>query len=166
MNPTEHISFSSLSKTEKYQYLHTTWEHLYDPKCHSIGNLSNAIALIRSIFNHWWVGIYQVVDQSLHLSLFQGDVACTRIEHGKGVCGTSWSTRNTIVVPNVHEFEGHIACSSASNSEIVVPIMLNTGECWGVWDIDSVHFNEFDEEDRKELERFISRLVEQKLFNL
>lgn len=166
MNPTEQISFSSFSKSQKYDYLHSTWEHLYDPKCHPIGNLSNAIALVRSIFNHWWVGIYQVVDQSLHLSMFQGDVACTRIEHGKGVCGTSWSSNTTIIVPNVHEFEGHIACSSASNSEIVVPIILRTGECWGVWDIDSVHFNEFDQQDQIELERFISRLVDQKLFDI
>jgi len=166
MNPTEQISFSSLSKSEKYHYLHTTWEHLYDPKCHSHGNISNAIALVRSIFNHWWVGIYQVVDHSLHLSMFQGDVACTRIEQGKGVCGTAWSTRKTIIVPNVHEFEGHIACSSASNSEIVIPIILSNGECWGVWDIDSVHFNEFDEQDQIELERFIFTLIDQKLFDI
>ena len=98
--------------------------------------------------------------------MFQGDVACTRIEQGKGVCGTAWSARKTIIVPNVHEFEGHIACSSASNSEIVIPIILSTGECWGVWDIDSVHFNEFDEQDQIELERFILTLIDQKLFDI
>ncbi len=164
MNSTEKITFSSLTKTEKYQYLHQTWEHLYDPQCHPIGNLSNAVALIRSIFEHWWVGVYQIVDNQLHLSTFQGDVACTRIDKGKGVCGTAWNQSKTILVPNVHEFEGHIACSSASNSEIVVPIFLTNGVCWGVWDIDSVNFNEFDDEDQVQLEKFISRLVELKVF--
>jgi len=165
MNPSENQSFENYSKSEKYQYLHKTWEHLYDEKCHSTGNLANAVALIRSIFGHWWIGFYQVVDNSLHLHVYQGDVACTRIELGKGVCGSSWKEMQSIVVPNVHEFPGHIACSSASNSEIVVPIILKNGQCWGVLDIDSVNFNEFDELDRKELEKFINRLAEQSCFN-
>lgn len=116
-----------------------------------IANLSNIAAILKTKFNFWWIGFYLVKNEELVLGPFQGPVACTRIAKGKGVCGTSWQNQQTIVVPDVHQFPGHIACSSASNSEIVVPILKNN-EVMMVLDVDSEHYDHFNETDKKYLE--------------
>lgn len=153
------IETKNLSKNECYALLHAQWTHLSDPNCPWYSNFSNATALLKTVFNFWWVGFYVIENDILVLGPFQGPIACTTISKGKGVCGTSWQQEKSIVVPNVHEFEGHIACSSASNSEIVIPIFSQkTGTIWGVLDIDSEHLNQFDEIDRIELEKFCASL--------
>lgn len=103
-------------------------------------------------FHFWWVGFYRVIDENLVLGPFQGPLACTRIKRGKGVCGTAWDKAETIVVEDVEKFPGHIACSSASRSEIVVPVIRN-GEVIAVLDIDSEHLNTFDSIDKEWLEK-------------
>lgn len=116
-----------------------------------IANLSNTVAILKEKFNFWWIGFYFVKGEQLVLGPFQGPVACTRIAKGKGVCGTSWNTKATIVVPDVHQFPGHIACNAASNSEIVVPV-LKDNQVTMVLDVDSIHLNDFNETDQKYLE--------------
>jgi GAF domain-containing protein len=116
-----------------------------------IANLSNTVAILKTTFNFWWVGFYLVKNDQLVLGPFQGPVACTRIGLGKGVCGASWQQKQTLVVPNVHEFPGHIACSAASNSEIVVPV-INNNQVTMVLDVDSTEYNDFNETDQKYLE--------------
>jgi GAF domain-containing protein len=127
-----------------------------------IANLSNTAALLKETFGWWWVGFYLVKKDELVLGPFQGPVACTRIGIGKGVCGTAWAQKQSIVVPDVHEFPGHIACSAASNSEIVVPIIKNN-EVVGVLDADSEHLNYFNNEDKAGLEA-ICVLLAQNVF--
>lgn len=138
-------------KQELYKQIHTQLKSLLEDESNLISNLVNTTALIKSTFGHWWVGFYLVDGDELVLGPFQGPIACTRIPKGKGVCGSSWEWQKSVVVPNVHEFEGHIACSSESNSEIVIPI-IKENRVVAVLDIDSVHFNTFDEMDRLELE--------------
>ena len=116
-----------------------------------IANLANIAAALKQAFGFFWVGFYLVKDNELVLGPFQGPVACTRIPFGKGVCGTAWKERRTIIVPDVEQFLGHIACNSASKSEIVVPLFDND-EIIGVLDIDSDRLNEFDEVDARYLE--------------
>lgn len=146
-------------KELQYQSLLSQIESLIDPKCTWIANYANVCAAIQSEFKHWWCGFYMVnTNKMLELGPFQGPVACTLIDFNKGVCGTAWARKETILVPNVHEFEGHIACSSESNSEIVVPIIKNN-EVIGVLDIDSIHFNQFDEIDKLYLEKIVQKLV-------
>ena len=152
------LETSKLSKEEKYDLLMSYWQGLADSEVDWISNTSNAAALLKEIFGWWWVGFYRVVNNQLLLGPFQGPSACTKIQFGKGVCGKSWEIQQSIVVPNVHEFEGHIACSSLSNSEIVVPIWKND-EIWGVLDVDSVEYNCFDEVDKKFLEEFCQNLA-------
>ena len=131
-----------------------------------IANMANVAALLHEAFGFWWTGFYRVITQKVEsqkskvergelvLGPFQGPLACTRIPFGKGVCGTAWAKAETIIVPNVHEFAGHIACSSESNSEIVVP-MFQDGEIIGVLDIDSKEYNTFDETDKRYLEQIV-----------
>ena len=109
-------------------------------------------------FDFWWTGFYRVEGDVLVLGPFQGPIACTRIPYGRGVCGTAWAQGQTVIVPNVHEFAGHIACSGASNSEIVVPLHRD-GEVIAVLDIDSTAFNTFDSIDRHYLEQIAATLV-------
>jgi L-methionine (R)-S-oxide reductase len=116
-----------------------------------IANLSNTVAILKEKFNFWWIGFYLVKKDQLVLGPFQGPVACTRISIGKGVCGTSWQQKQTIVVADVHQFPGHIACNAASNSEIVVPVLKNN-EVVMVLDADSEHYDHFNEVDKKYLE--------------
>ena len=123
-----------------------------------IANMANVSAMLQEEFHFWWTGFYRVVDDVLVLGPFQGPLACTRIAKGKGVCGTSWMSDETIIVPDVHQFPGHIACSSASQSEIVVPIHDNAGHVTGVLDIDSEHLDTFDAVDKKWLEKVVSLL--------
>ena len=120
-----------------------------------IANLGNIAAALKEQFGWLWVGFYWVKDGQLVLAPFQGPVACTRIHKGKGVCGAAWAKAETLIVPDVEAFPGHIACSSLSKSEIVVPIIRH-GEVMGVLDVDSIEYGEFDEEDKYFLEQIVS----------
>ena len=122
-----------------------------------MANLANVADALRVAFDFFWVGFYLVKQDQLVLGPFQGPVACTRIRKGKGVCGTAWQEGATLLVPDVEVFPGHIACSSLSRSEIVVPL-IKDGEVWGVLDIDSDLLNFFDETDRKYLEEMCGYL--------
>ncbi len=147
----------NLSKEEKYKALVPQIKALLEGEDDLIANLSNVAAALKSTFNFWWVGFYIVKQNELVLGPFQGPVACTRIQKSKGVCGTSWAQANTIIVPDVDEFPGHIACSSLSKSEIVVPLFKNN-EVWAVLDVDSEFLNHFDTSDAKYLEEIIAML--------
>ena len=122
-----------------------------------IAKMANVSATLHETFGFWWTGFYRVENNELVLGPFQGPIACTRIKYGRGVCGTSWQRGETVIVPNVHEFPGHIACSSASNSEIVVPVFHND-KVIAVLDIDSTEFGTFDETDKAYLEQIVGLL--------
>ena len=126
-------------------------KNIIDPKLPLVSNLSNVSAVLNQMENINWVGFYLVQDDTLYLGPFQGDVACTVIPKGKGVCGTSLERKETLVVPNVNEFKGHIACSSLSKSEIVVPIVKN-GEVKALIDVDAPIFDRFHDEEKELLE--------------
>lgn len=147
-----------MEKTEKYGMLYRQLESLLDGETDEIANMANMAALIHETFGFWWTGFYIVKDGQLVLGPFQGPVACTRIPYGKGVCGTAWKRGESIVVPDVELFPGHIACSSLSRSEIVVPIIRN-GEVVAVLDIDSKELACFDETDRSWLEKIVTLLI-------
>lgn len=148
----------SESKTGQYKTLLLQVEALVDPNCGWVANYANVCAAIQETFHHWWCGFYIINNNNqLELGPFQGPVACTLIDFNKGVCGASWASKKTIIVPNVHEFEGHIACSSESNSEIVVPIIQNE-RVIGVLDIDSKNLNQFDEMDKEYLEMIVKTI--------
>ncbi len=140
------------TKAEKYETLLIQIEGVVGAESDMIANMANVASMIHETFGFWWTGFYRVIDGELVLGPFQGPLACTRIKKGKGVCGTAWQEKVTQVVPDVDLFPGHIACSSASKSEIVVP-MLKNGEVVGVLDIDSAELNTFDEVDRVNLEK-------------
>lgn len=120
-------------------------------------NMANLSAMIHQAFGFWWTGFYWVCNEELVLGPFQGPIACTRIAYGKGVCGSAWQREETIVVPDVEEFPGHIACSSESRSEIVVPVWRD-GKVMAVLDIDSEKLGTFDETDKEWLERIVRLL--------
>ncbi len=143
-----------MKKIEKYELLFEQIKALINKESDIIANMSNIVAVIHETFGFWWTGFYRVIDNELVLGPFQGPVACTRIAYGKGVCGTSWQERKTIVVEDVHKFPGHIACSSASKSEIVVPLFKEK-QVVGVLDIDSENLATFDSVDKEWLERII-----------
>lgn len=144
-----------MTKEEKYTELLPQIESILSTETDVIANMANVAAVIHETFGFWWTGFYRVIDGMLVLGPFQGPLACTRIRKGKGVCGTAWAEARTQVVPDVHQFPGHIACSSASNSEIVVPIFNGT-DVVGVLDIDSKEYGTFDETDRIWLEKISS----------
>ena len=144
-------------KIEKYQELYKQVEAVLSGETDMIANMANAAALIHETFGFWWTGFYLVKGDQLVLGPFQGPVACTRIRFGKGVCGAAWERKETIVVPDVHKFPGHIACSSLSCSEIVVP-MFNDGEVYAVLDIDSKDYSTFDDLDKEWLEKIVKSL--------
>ena len=146
-----------MTKQQKYQTLLPQIEALVAGEKDMIANMANIAAVLHETFGFWWTGFYRVEGQQLVLGPFQGPIACTRIPYGKGVCGTAWQRAETVIVPNVHEFAGHIACSSASNSEIVVPI-LHDGRVVAVLDIDSTDFNTFDAIDQHYLEQIAGML--------
>ena len=148
------LSYFAMNKTEKYQLLYEQVKALLNKENDEIANMANVAALIHETFKFWWTGFYRVIDNELVLGPFQGPVACTRIAYSKGVCGTSWKETQTIVVKNVHDFPGHIACSSASQSEIVVPI-FKENQVVAVLDIDSERLATFDETDKEWLEKIV-----------
>ena len=141
-------------KEQKYQLLLKQAQALVEDETNLIANLANLTSLIHFTFDFWWTGFYLVDGNQLVLGPFQGPLACTRIPYGKGVCGTAWSQGKTLVVPDVEQFPGHIACSSESRSEIVVP-MFKDGVMWAELDIDSRELGTFDETDRVWLERVV-----------
>ncbi len=134
------------SREEKYKSLVPQIQALLTGESDVIANMANISAALKEVFSFWWVGFYLVKNNELVLGPFQGPVACTRIAIGKGVCGTSWKEAKTIIVADVDQFPGHIACSSASRSEIVVPV-LKDGKVIAVLDVDSEHYDHFDKTD-------------------
>ena len=145
-------------KEKKYAELLPQIEALLEGEEDMIARMANVAAVLHETFHFWWTGFYRVEGDELLLGPFQGPVACTRIGLGRGVCGTAWEKGETQVVPDVHQFPGHIACSSASQSEIVVPL-LRQGKVVAVLDIDSEHLNTFDDMDRQWLERVAQAMV-------
>ena len=145
-------------KTKQYETLFMQIKALMSSNENRISNMANFTAAVKSSFGFFWVGFYLAESNDLVLGPFQGPVACMRIAKGKGVCGLSWSNEKSIIVGNVHEFPGHIACSPESNSEIVIPLIKDR-QCIGVLDIDSKEFDCFDEIDQLWLERLCSCLT-------
>ncbi|MBE8713449.1 GAF domain-containing protein [Sphingobacterium hungaricum] len=143
------------TKEEQYIQLLPQIKALITGENDTIANLANISAALKEQFNFFWVGFYLLKENELVLGPFQGPVACTRIGYDRGVCGKSWAEKKTLIVPDVEEFPGHIACSSLSRSEIVIPI-LRGGKCLGVLDVDSSELNSFDEIDQQYLEEIIS----------
>lgn len=145
-------------KEEKYALLATQVQSVVSDEPDMIANMANVASMIHETFGFWWTGFYRVAGDSLVLGPFQGPLACTRIAKGRGVCGTAWAEAATQVVPDVDQFPGHIACSIASRSEIVVPLVKD-GTVIGVLDIDSQHLGAFDDTDRHWLERIAAMTV-------
>jgi L-methionine (R)-S-oxide reductase len=153
----EDLTIASGTKEEQYQAILPQIKGLLEGENDLIANLANISAALKEQFGWLWVGFYLVKNDELVLGPFQGPVACTRIKKGRGVCGTSWAKEETLIVPDVEKFPGHIACSSLSKSEIVLP--LRSGEnVIGVFDIDSIDLNTFDETDQKYLEEILQLL--------
>lgn len=148
-----------MTKEERYIQFVTDYKRLISGETEEVSILANTSAAIRDEFHFFWVGFYIVKDGKLILGPFQGPVACSSIQFGKGVCGTAWKEQKTQVVPNVEQFPGHIACSSLSRSEIVVPVFVNS-EVKAVLDIDSEHLNTFDNIDQKYLEQVTAILAD------
>ena len=153
----EELHIAQGGKEEKYALLYKQIAALVENESDCIANMANVAAMIHHTFGFWWTGFYRVVGGQLVLGPFQGPLACSRIAYGRGVCGTAWKEACTQVVPNVEEFPGHIACSSASKSEIVVPL-FKENEVVAVLDIDSEHLATFNETDRLWLERIVEIL--------
>lgn len=143
----ENLYVDGGTKGEKYRALLPQLKSLIEGESDVIANLANVSAALKETFGFFWVGFYIVKGDELVLGPFQGPIACTRIRKGRGVCGTAWAKATTQVVPDVDAFPGHIACSSSSRSEIVVPLRNRDGEVWGVLDVDSEDLNSFDETD-------------------
>jgi len=148
----------SAPKAEKYQSLIPQIEALVTGESDLVANLANIASALKFGMGYFWVGFYLVKEDELILGPFQGPIACTRIAKGRGVCGTTWAEGKTLIVPNVDEFPGHIACSSDSKSEIVLPAFKNS-EVALILDVDSDQLNDFDEVDRKYLEELM-RVIE------
>jgi GAF domain-containing protein len=153
----ESFLVTGTTKEEKYKSLFAAINALMQGEADIIANMANVTAAIKEVFGFLWVGFYRIVDDELVLGPFQGPVACTRIRKGKGVCGVSWEKAECIIVPDVNKFAGHIACSSKSKSEIVIPV-FNNNEIIGVLDIDSEYLNSFDETDEKYLSQIVRLL--------
>jgi GAF domain-containing protein len=145
------------SKEESYQNLLPQIKALIEGETDLIANLANIAAALKEQFNWLWVGFYLVKKDELVLGPFQGPVACTRIKKGRGVCGTAWQNKETLIVSDVSKFPGHIACSSLSKSEIVVPLIKN-GEVFGILDVDSIHLSDFDEVDKVNLQEIATNI--------
>jgi L-methionine (R)-S-oxide reductase len=155
----ESIHVTGTGKAEKYESLLPQITSLVEGEQDFIANLSNIMAALKFTMDFFWVGIYFVKDKQLVLGPFQGPVACTRISLGKGVCGKSWELKKTIIVEDVDQFPGHIACSSLSRSEIVLPAFDKNGEVFLILDVDSEQLSCFDETDKKYLEQVIQLIT-------
>ena len=153
----EELHIAQGGKEEKYALLYKQIAAVTESESDPIANMANVAAMIHYTFGFWWTGFYRVIGEELVLGPFQGPLACSRIAYGRGVCGTAWKEQRTQVVPDVEQFPGHIACSSASKSEIVVPLFKD-GEVVAVLDIDSEHLATFDETDRQWLEKIAELL--------
>ncbi len=153
----EDLKIADGPKSERYASLLPQVRALIEGESDAVSNLANIAAALKEQFSWLWVGFYLVKNGELVVGPFQGPVACTRIRKGKGVCGASWQEARTLIVPDVEAFPGHIACSSLSRSEIVVPVFYQ-GEVVGVLDVDSVELNEFDEEDQRWLEEMVQHI--------
>jgi len=153
----EDLSIITGTKEEQYTALYPQIAALLEGEPDLVANLANTAAALKEQFRWLWVGFYFVKNGELVLGPFQGPVACTRIRKGRGVCGTSWAEARTLIVPDVEKFPGHIACSSLSRSEIVVPLFRD-GEVAGVLDVDSADLDHFDETDRLHLEKIVALL--------
>ena len=154
----ELIIANSTNKEERYKILIPQIQSLVEGESDLIANLSNVVAALKQTMNFFWVGFYFVKESQLVLGPFQGPIACTRIDFGKGVCGTAWNEKKTILVPDVDKFPGHISCNSGSRSEIVLPAFKNNQVAL-VLDVDSERLNDFDEIDQKSLEELM-RIIE------
>ncbi len=148
----------NVSKHKRYEQLLPQLKALLEVEGDLIANMANVCAVLKSTFDFFWVGFYIVKNEQLVLGPFQGTLACTRIGFNKGVCGTSWANKQIIIVPNVDEFPGHIACSSLSKSEIVIPAMVND-EVQFVLDVDSDKLNDFNNTDAQYLQQVVNLLV-------
>ena len=153
----EELYIAQGSKEDKYALLYKQIIAVTENESDSISNMANIAAMLHATFGFWWTGFYRVVGEELVLGPFQGPLACSRIAYGRGVCGTAWKEQRTQVVPDVEQFPGHIACSSASKSEIVVPIVKEC-QVTAVLDIDSEYLATFDDTDKVWLERIVSLL--------
>lgn len=153
----EDLSINKGSKEEQYKSLVPQIKALLTGEDDFIANLANIAAALKEQFNFFWVGFYLVKNEQLVLGPFQGPVACTRIAYNRGVCGSAWAQKETLIVPNVDEFPGHIACSSLSKSEIVIPLFRDN-EVYAVLDVDSSSLNTFDEIDKKYLQEILAQL--------
>lgn len=149
----ENLHIAAGSKEEKYRELLPQLESLLAGEADLVARLANTAAALHATFDWLWTGFYLVRDQQLVLGPFQGPIACFRIAHGRGVCGAAWARNETLLVPDVEAFPGHIACSSLSRSEIVVPLRDTSGEVIGVLDVDSIRLADFDEVDQAWLEK-------------
>ena len=151
----EDLTILKGSKEEEYQSLLPQIKGLLTGETDLVANMANVAAALKEQFQWFWVGFYVVKNSELVLAPFQGHVACTRIQKGRGVCGTTWARAETLIVPDVEKFPGHIACSSLSKSEIVVPVKRN-GEVVAVLDVDSETYNFFDDTDMRYLEEIVA----------
>jgi L-methionine (R)-S-oxide reductase len=155
----EELKITATTREKKYEELIPQLRSLLEGETDMVANLANVCAALKQSMGFFWVGFYLVKNGQLVLGPFQGPVACTRINKGKGVCGTAWETKKVIIVPDVDKFPGHIACSSASRSEIVLPILDAKGNVTGVLDADSDILSDFDATDEKYLQQVIQITV-------
>lgn len=153
----EELKIAPGTKEERYALLYEQIIALLEDETDEVARMANMASMIHFTFGFFWTGFYRVVGEELVLGPFQGPLACMRIRHGKGVCGSAWATGRTLVVPDVDQFPGHIACSSLSRSEIVVPLWRE-GQVWGVLDIDSKELATFDETDQAWLEKIVATI--------
>ncbi|MBO5350618.1 MAG: GAF domain-containing protein [Alistipes sp.] len=153
----EELKIAAGTKEERYALLYEQIMALLEGETDEVARMANMTSMIHFTFGFFWTGFYRVVGEELVLGPFQGPLACMRIRHGKGVCGSAWAAGRTLVVPDVDQFPGHIACSSLSRSEIVVPLWRE-GQVWGVLDIDSKELATFDETDQAWLEKIVATI--------
>ncbi len=153
----EELKIAPGTKEERYALLYEQIMALLEDETDEVARMANMASMIHFTFGFFWTGFYRVVGEELVLGPFQGPLACMRIRHGKGVCGSAWAAGRTLVVPDVDQFPGHIACSSLSRSEIVVPLWRE-GQVWGVLDIDSKELATFDETDQTWLEKIVATI--------
>jgi L-methionine (R)-S-oxide reductase len=154
----ETLKVTADTKEGKYRELLPQIKALVESESDPIANMANVCAALKYGFNFFWVGFYTIKGPELVLGPFQGPVACTRIQKGRGVCGTAWEREETIIVPDVEKFPGHIACNSESKSEIVLPLYNASGEVAGVLDVDSNSLDSFDDTDAEYLAKIVALL--------